>query len=126
VRYSTVGPVVRLLCCFSVSVMYMFWRFLEWFYPRHEIEPARDFPTLTFRKSPAGSFRMYEIDLGEAGKRRRRKGAGEGGGEAGKGSRGRKGSGQKGVEGVRSPNAASPGARRGSSNGGRTASLGVA
>jgi len=45
-RYSTVGGTIAgWLCCFTVSVMYLVWRIIEWVWPRDEIEPARDFPS---------------------------------------------------------------------------------
>lgn len=48
-RYSTVGGTVAgWLCCFTVSVMYLVWRIIEWVWPRDEIEVARDFPSTQY------------------------------------------------------------------------------
>ena len=48
-RYSTVGGTVAgWLCCFTVSVMYLVWRIIEWVWPRDEVEIARDFPSTQY------------------------------------------------------------------------------
>jgi len=45
-RYSTVGGTVAgWLCCFTVSVIYLVWRIIEWVWPRDGIELASNFPT---------------------------------------------------------------------------------
>lgn len=48
-RYNTVGGLLAgWLCGFTVSVMYLVWRAIEWWWPRAEVEPARDFPCLAY------------------------------------------------------------------------------
>lgn len=48
-RYNTVGGVVAgWLCCFTVAVMYLVWRAVEWFWPREDIELARNFPSAAY------------------------------------------------------------------------------
>ena len=43
-RYSSVGPVAGVLCCFIAASVHMYWRFLEWTSPASSIEVAPDFP----------------------------------------------------------------------------------
>lgn len=70
VRYNTVGGLLAgWLCCFTVSVMYLVWRLVEWVWPAAEIEVARDFPSALFidwkEEDKARIRQQYEIHGGE-------------------------------------------------------------
>lgn len=58
-RYSSVGTLAGWLCCFSVAVMHLMWRVIEWLWPAGDVEIARDFPHVRWE----GRHRHYEIDL---------------------------------------------------------------
>jgi phosphatidylinositol glycan class A protein len=43
-RYSSVGPVAGVLCCFIAASIHLYWRLLEWTSPASSIEVAPDYP----------------------------------------------------------------------------------
>lgn len=61
-RYSSVGSVTGWLCCFTVAVLHLVWRVIEWVWPEQDVELARDFPA-SLATQPTLHLRHFEIDL---------------------------------------------------------------
>lgn len=75
-RYNTVGGLLAgWLCCFTVGVMYLVWRVVEWWWPVEEVERAREFPHREYGRGPIGRFAAATgADVGvQSGARQRRK-----------------------------------------------------
>jgi phosphatidylinositol glycan class A protein len=57
-RQATVGAIAGWICCFTVAVLYLIWRFLEFLSPREDIEMA---PEMFVGAAPS-KLRKYEIE----------------------------------------------------------------
>lgn len=63
-RYSTVGGVlVGCLCCFTVAVMHLCWRGIEWLWPREEVEVCQDFGTENHHRYAAALQSEYDLGV---------------------------------------------------------------
>jgi len=83
--YNTVGGLLAgWLCGFTVSVMYLVWRAIEWAWPREEVEIARDFPCQEYLGEPARFEAEGDVGVrqwrGAAEEQQGKRGGGGGGG----------------------------------------------
>ena len=50
-RYYSCGALAGKIFCFLISMFFLWWTFIDWWYPQEEIDLAVTFPHAEYRKS---------------------------------------------------------------------------